>query len=404
MNESRVLRFFSRCDTTLGTKATPNDIRASFSSNRVTAFTVGRSGTSVSGYRQKIANLEDATSTFSGTLVKVKKRPLSYTVSWNAPVGSRNYEKIYGETDLSGSLINLLTLSTTVADNAAKRKVLQDVMARRSSFQGAVWLAELDSTIRGIRHPLKAMRDGLTAYHARSKKIVHKVSRAGLQSALAGSWLEFQFGILQNVRDVESGLTNLKRISHPRAVKFKANGVETLTGINDSAFTYDFTAPSCILTQSRRWTTNVIVIYRGAYKVEPPSGWDFKSWGLSTQDFIPAVWEAIPYSFVVDYFTNIGQILQGYSYLQADIAWVAKTVRKSATYLQQGVSLKTNVFSYPVLSASIGSLGSTELTSTSVSRSSSSVGNLNQTFYVRVPGVGSMAWLNLAALARLKTL
>lgn len=404
MLENHNLTFLTQVSSQLGGMGANGEVISDVTTSNAAIFSEGRSGSSCSGYRQKIANGENATTAFDGHKAKLKQGKASFSIRWAAPIGYRSLEAANGTHALVGTFSDPALLSITVADNVAKQKVLNDVMNRRTAFQGGIWLAEIDDTIRGIRHPLKALRDGLTAYHARSKKIAHKTGRAGLQSALTGSWLEFQFGMLQNVRDVESALENLKKMSNPRAMKFKASGKDEIKTFPAPQFTFPTPGMSSYIINKMKKTTTVTVTYRGAYKVKPPSGWDFESWGLSTQDFIPSIWEAIPYSFVVDYFSNIGRILQGYAYLRADIAWIAKTIRKEVFYNQYGVGLYVFPRSYPTTSVSLGSLGSTELTLSSVSRATSSVANLIQSLEFKVPGVGSLKWLNLAALVRLKTL
>jgi hypothetical protein len=365
-----------------------------------------RSGQKLAGFRRRIANLENATTPFTGRKCVVRQINGSYYIRYDAAVGYRKFESLSGTHRIGGTFQAPEALSITEADNLAKRKVLQDVMERRSQFQGGVFLAEIRDTIRGIRQPLKAIRDGLTRYHHSAKKLKGKVARAEFQKALSGTWLEFQFGILQNVRDVDSALDNLRAMSKPRALHFKTNGKTVVNSKPPATFTFPSPHPiGASFTQVMDRRDTVIVIYRGAYKVMPPRGWDWKSWGVSTQDFLPSIWEAIPWSFAVDYFTNIGQIIQSYSYLDTDIAWVAKTVRNSVEYHQYGTNMVItgNGHNDPVI-ASGGSSADTRLAFISVTRSTATVAGLKPKLQLQVPGASSLRWLNIAALARLRTL
>lgn len=367
-------------------------------------FSSWRSGGSVPDFRRKIAEIRDATSSFEGNKVKVKQTGFNFRVEWNtAPAGYHSIEAASGLFEMKG-LPDRTIHSTTDADNQAKMRVLSAASKRRAAFQGGVFLAELRQTIRGIRQPLRSLREGLDAYHKRAKKLSRKGSRAGFQSALSGTWLEFQFGFLQNARDIENGLAALKLMSKDRSLYFKANGTSSSTSLVGKLYgAQTYNVSSGHLYQTRR-TESVIVIYRGAYKAKLPYGWDLDSWGVNTQDFIPAVWEAIPYSFVVDYFTNIGKILEAYSGILCDIAWVAKTIRTEVSYHQYGTGFYV---ANPGIQASLvdtGSPGSIEIALTAVQRFSSSVNGLIPQFTLKVPDAGSLSWLNLAALIRLKTL
>ena len=60
---------------------------------------------------------------------------------------------------------------------------------------------------------------------------------------------------------------------------------------------------------------------------ENPVRADMNLFGASWGDIIPTAWELIPYSFLVDYFTNIGDVLNSWSVRKGDIAWCNQTVR-----------------------------------------------------------------------------
>jgi hypothetical protein len=60
---------------------------------------------------------------------------------------------------------------------------------------------------------------------------------------------------------------------------------------------------------------------------DPPLGQATEEMGVRARDFLPAVWEAIPYSFLIDYFTNIGDIIEAVSFPLTGIAWGSITFR-----------------------------------------------------------------------------
>lgn len=65
-------------------------------------------------------------------------------------------------------------------------------------------------------------------------------------------------------------------------------------------------------------------MFKFAPEREVPDNRDWHTrMGLTIQEFVPTVWELIPYSFVVDYFTNIGDVVN-YAY-SANLNWVYKS-------------------------------------------------------------------------------
>lgn len=363
-----------------------------------------RSGTENPKFRQQIAEMRDATTPFEGLDVKVKSVPASWSAIWDYWKFYRDYESFSGRHIVHGSLDDPSVVSTLEATNLARRKVITEVMRRRSSFQGGKFLAEINDTIRGIKQPLRALREGLTSFHSTAKKLKSKNRGAGLQSALAGTWLEYQFGWKPLASDVEAGLENLKRVSQPRAMKFQSSGVSEKGYEIGPIFSYNSVPLVSRVEDKMRKTHRVFCTFRGAYKVSPPSGWDSKSWALSTEDFLPSVWEAIPYSFAIDYFSNIGTIIEAYSYIPGEIAWVAQTLRREVEYRQYGTRVIANQGGFLAKSINVGSLGYTTLVLKRVNRSSVSLNELIPQLELKVPEAGSLRWLNLAALVRLKTL
>lgn len=354
-------------------------------------------------FRQQIAALENATTPFEGLLVSVKSSPASYHMWWDYWNGYSEEESRTSSHAVSGSLDDPSVVSTLDAENHARRKLIKEIMQRRSAFQGGKFLAEINDTIRGIKQPLRSLREGLTKFHSTAKKLKSKERGTSLQKALAGTWLEFNFGWKPLANDVESGLDNLKRVSQPRAMKFQVSGTSESRYDIGPIFIHQSSPCIAQIHDKMRKTHRVSCTYRGAYKVLPPSGWDTDSWAVSTEDFLPSVWEAIPYSFAIDYFSNIGTIIEAYSYIPGSISWVAKTLRREVIYHQYGVDIIVGG-SFQPKSRVISSLGYTTLALKRVNRSTVSLNELIPQFTLRVPEAGSMSWLNLAALARLKTL
>jgi len=57
---------------------------------------------------------------------------------------------------------------------------------------------------------------------------------------------------------------------------------------------------------------------------------DMKTFGFRPEEFVPTAWELIPYSFVVDYFTNVNDIINAWAYRSAGIEWLQYTAYRES--------------------------------------------------------------------------
>lgn len=70
-----------------------------------------------------------------------------------------------------------------------------------------------------------------------------------------------------------------------------------------------------------------VVVYRGMVRIAQDTIQEVhRNLGLDLSSFAPTVWEVIPYSFVADYFTNIGDMIDAASFPRSTLSWVAKTI------------------------------------------------------------------------------
>jgi hypothetical protein len=120
--------------------------------------------------------------------------------------------------------------------------------------------------------------------------------------------------------------------------------------------------------------------------------------GYDPASFLPTVWELIPYSFLIDYFTNIGEIIEGWSSLLTRLAWCNRTVRRS--YVRT-LSSHADLSSIQKFNPSVNSVSFVPsegvITKSHVLREKFE-GTRVPDFVLKVPGMGSLKWLNIAAL------
>jgi hypothetical protein len=118
----------------------------------------------------------------------------------------------------------------------------------------------------------------------------------------ASRWLEWSFGIRPLIQDVGASVEALKRDFNPKVVKVSGSGRNTWSGS-------DFLSPGVTQVYSGVVTQNCHM--GGTITVTNPNALLWTSLGLTNP--LAVVYDAIPFSFVVNYFISIEPWIQGLS-------------------------------------------------------------------------------------------
>lgn len=231
----------------------------------------------------------------------------------------------------------------------------------QTQIDGGVFLGELNEVIRMVRNPAAGLqnlmskdwprflrgRDGIIRGSgprtgAGLKRIVSPAARRDI----AGLWLEMVFGWLPFVNDINSGVAAYEAFLDSNKSKSKAI---TAVGTDEVTDTPTFSITSLPgLADSKyiiemRGTLTASVLIKGEVKTEgvsaarSPMGRFNQHFGLDLSNFANTVWNLTPNSFIADYFSNLGDIVNAASFQRSTIIWsmmvVKKTVRNSYTGL-----------------------------------------------------------------------
>jgi hypothetical protein len=211
-------------------------------------------------------------------------------------------------------------LSLTSADSTARLKFLQHYRQRRTQFQGGVFLGELAKTVKMLSSPAKSLRGAIDQYVTTAKKRSRGMKKP--HRVIAETWLEYAYGWKPLIHDIEDAA----RIAtaHPFDVfeKVSGRGRSTIERVlTPNLFTSSWLRVLWSLVNEGY----VDVKYKGAIRATnspPPFP---EQLGLSWSNVLPTAWELIPYSFLVDYFTNIGKVIDGASSGIVRLAWGCRT-------------------------------------------------------------------------------
>lgn len=363
-------------------------------------------GTNWPSYKQRLKNGLPTTTSLVGNRFTYQGQPIDVQFYWRniLPFGSFD-DRVYGTRgDFYAEYIVIPVeatgMSINSANNAALRRLNSEIKAAYRYMQGSVFIGELSEALRMIRNPFKILETDIFRW---LRNLPVKKFRGGsvrqVHKRVSDAWLENSFGWQPFMHDIDDGvraLASLSAVTPPH---------KTVHGRGkDNKLTYEgsiIPPLNCDAEGSKWLEESVSVKYHGSVWLEQPSNMTtLHRFGISLSDVLPAVWELIPYSFLADYFTNLGDIIEAYTVNTSSIRWLERGIkRESKRTLRFNVSIRpTNptIYKLEVIS-NVGS-GVNTASCANVERINYTGGSLIPTFQFEIPGM-SMKWLNLAALA-----
>lgn len=294
------------------------------------------------------------------------------------------------------------------ANNAALMDAFAQITDAQRSFQAFVAGGELGESLHMIRRPAQALRELVFDHRRRVKKHIDKNGRYGsraVREAAAGMWLEASFGWRPLINDVHSGAVALAKVMNytPDRVLFRAGGRDIKQSIGGTEFFREW-GPLKLRFGPAVTTYTTSVRYYGAVGMPPSDISGFlRVLGVSWSDVAPALWELIPYSFLVDYFTNVGGIIDACSTGTSNVKWVNRGVERTASRKRSYILPSTFIYKAPSARTKYTTFQpGTPSVSTVRSISRDSVSELGlPSLEFRIPGM-STKWINIAALLSLQ--
>jgi hypothetical protein len=355
-------------------------------------------------HKDQIRRVVGATTPCDGSYVKILQHPFVdhfQQLDWPF-VYQHNFAFTGSPTSIIPSPVDQIPPLDTMSkvDNRATTQFLQKAKSELSSFESGQDIGELHQTIESIIHPMKSLREHVLSYFASVKKLKHKYKKVvSLKKAVADTYLEWTFGWNPLVMDISDGIVGLTRTRLPYAtVEAHAKDYHSPFERTDQEVTsptrfYGTTYVKCSY-QSR--LKGVVRVY---HEKQPPSVQ--QELQLLPRDFLPTAWDLLPYSFVADYFANIGDIISAWSFPSSQLAWVNKTSRRVTSFTQVYFSDKGAWLTLPPDPAASRkddfSSSNFSMEVVSFQRRSVDPSDLIPSFQISLP-VSSKPWVNMAAL------
>lgn len=293
-------------------------------------------------------------------------------------------------------------ISASSADNLALSKFVKNAINKRRTMMSGVFLGELRQTIQLVRNPARAIRSGLDDYVSALRKKRPQLRRTSpsqrrrtATSIVSDTWLEWSFGMAPLFSDARSAAEALAKSrilpEKAKAVFVKAEGKST-TGPSNWTSLGDHTASAASVRTFASTETYHSVKYYGKVKVYHPNSLQ-NQLGLLPEDFVPTVWELVPWSFLVDYFTNVGNIIQAACFLRSSMAWIARGTRHASDTRLMCVPRSSFLNDFNLFGAT-----TTGSYSVALLTRGPYTGSLIPDLEFSIPGSGTK-WANLGALA-----
>jgi hypothetical protein len=290
-------------------------------------------------FKTQIAAGQNASTDFIGLKreVKITREP-GGRIDWKDNANQKHFSEFSGfyGGGLAPEFASLAPVSSTSASNAALGQFYSNARGAISAMQGMTFLGEIAETIHMIRHPAQGLLKSVDSMNQAYKNLLkrfrgRKFKPAQLQKELANVYLENVFGWLPLVHDIKDGIEAYDRLmgkTVSQRVRGFGNDPKQVTSssrvVNPS--TSDFA-----MVENRIQTTLSEVIYYGAVRGTatgaPTNGRMADLFGFRLDEFAPTVWELMPWSFLLDYFANIGDIVSAATYVNSNLAWCSCTTR-----------------------------------------------------------------------------
>lgn len=291
------------------------------------------------------------------------------------------------------------------ADNKAITAIHEAVRNAQYAISGPTFAGEFKDTLRLLKRPAEGIRDILTDYVLRNKHLRGKKPTRAINKSLAKQWLEVQFGIRPLLSDTKAAADAVSRlVTGIRRTRVSSGGRSVVADppVVTHFSPYGYFTVQGVVFYERSCRVTFKVGVRAA--VSGQSGYLQKLdeirqvCGFNLSEFVPTVWELVPFSFVADYFANVGDILTCATTDQSGVVFISKCVRFDNKVIAQGIQKRRLDF-HPNGKIAIDipeqSAGGYQTLYSSVQRGKpSSLGIPSLEF--KFPGVGQVT--NLAAL------
>lgn len=371
-------------------------------------------------WKSRMANGQNVSTTMVGVSGHIRDRSSGY---WQQFTSSNGYQ-----TKGSGSLLHAFLVSPTSlppcpssvieqASSLAEIAFSKHFTKNTSQWQTGVFLGELQEAASMLARPGKHLRSSIDELYHDLKRIVRSNSKRGgsrsaraLKDAITGTYLEWKFGVSPFINDIDDAARAFRALASGRTFDIvRIKGVGEAESSSEASTSYRSGTPGFL--GDSNWRVEEITSHhahctlRGAWRNDSATNGGQMPvpmiFSLGLKDVVPTAWELVPWSFFVDYFANIGDVLGAWSLRFVDFAWLNMTTR---IVTKRVVTPPPSYFKGASFTAYLN-CGDLRIESRSINRSPYA-NRWSPTPLVKIPGIGGRdqtKWLNIAALLAMQS-
>jgi hypothetical protein len=322
-------------------KTEGNQANPPTTSYSVRKWTNTLSGVKYPGWRDAVKRHVSATTTCSGWKTSVVHSDAHLFVSFylNNVAIPQNYREVSedGWVYQSGGHNPPSLLANDAADADAAGKFYSKARQELHALQGGEMLGEMGKTASSVMRITDAMLGQLFHW----KRNIRRARNAGPRRYAAGisdAYLEWKFGWDPLAKDVRALMNDFKN-DYFESTEVRATGRSVPTSSSNtyteslSIANYEVTVTS-LLECTVRYIAELSLERTGA-------GGLVERLGLSPNNFVPTIYNLLPWTYMIDYFSNIGNIVNAVGFPTARIRWCNRTIRNSnITKIYAGANLR----------------------------------------------------------------
>jgi hypothetical protein len=286
-------------------------------------------------WRSQVRAGNNATTPFTGVFDDITSIPGDFWLRCQAPGsgGTGPFYKLRLSGDVAlrrciGDPPDWGAISSTTAYNRGLLAYLKEVNSVNKAFDGLTFMGELRETSKMLRSPAKGIRNILDGYLNRLGESKRKRPKDWKKN-LSSTWLESTFGMLPLLTDVQNfaqawnSLLDKNRDTYVLVSKVGVDEKANPTNTYGELLASMVGSYAPVVLHRQRATDRAVVRFRGkVWRRVFATRYDTAAhFGFEPRQFVPTAWELLPWSFLIDYFSNIGDVIESGVTDTSRVAW-----------------------------------------------------------------------------------
>lgn len=202
--------------------------------------------------------------------------------------------------------------------------LLEELDPRTEVMQGMPFIGELASTIKMVRSPLSFLQKLRVPRGMRQLPLGRVLSKLGLDRA-SNAWLQYQYGWAPLMGDLGRTAEGCATMYEQYQQYLKGSGCHRRArkgGLGPGFYEESWNSPDDLVVNSCSQSAKVTIGYEllPAADIGPIVSYPVflaQKFGITPSNLASTAWELVPYSFVVDWFLPVGQLLSKKKDVQA---------------------------------------------------------------------------------------